>query len=121
MLKQVFLDLGVFIIFFSVLVFFFAEMLCIIDLGNTEFSDIPHIALLKTVPGYPGEEYKYLKKFTAQFITVVRISTGDFNFDESKNLPKFQNFLYWIIWWLIVVVTFIIYMNFIIAEVSNSY
>jgi hypothetical protein len=89
MLKQVFLDLGVFIIFFMVLIFFFAISLSIIDLGNTEYSDIPYIAIIKTIPGYAGEEYKYLTKFLAHFVTVIRISTGDFNFDESKNLPVF--------------------------------
>ena len=96
-------------------------MLGIIDIGNSEFSDVPAIALLKTIPGYAGEEYKYLSKFLALFITVIRISTGDFNFDESKNLNPFLNCVYWVIWWIIVIITFIIYMNFIIAEASNSY
>ena len=89
MLKQVVIDLGVFILFFMILVFFFALSLSIIDLGNSEYSSIPHIALIKTIPGYAGEEYKYLTKFIAHFITVIRIGTGDFNFDESKNLPIF--------------------------------
>jgi hypothetical protein len=96
-------------------------MLGIIDIGGMEYSELPQIALLKTIPGYPGEEFKYLPKFMALFITVIRISTGDFNFDESKQLDEFLNWIYWIIWFIIVIVTFIVYMNFIIAEVSNSY
>jgi hypothetical protein len=89
MLRQVVIDLGVFILFFMILVFFFALSLSIIDLGNSEYSSIPAVAIIKTVPGYAGEEYKYLTKFLAHFITVIRIATGDFNFDDSKNLPVF--------------------------------
>ena len=46
---------------------------------------------------------------------------GDFDFDASTYLTQQENTIYWIIWLLVVVLTCIVFLNFIIAEVSNSY
>ena len=66
-------------------------------------------------------EYRYLGKFMGHFCTVIRISIGDFNFDSVNKLPKFENLLYWFLWYVVVTVTCIVFLNFIIAEVSASY
>ena len=70
---------------------------------------------------YPGIEYKYINMFTAHFLSVIRISIGDFNFDQATQLNEFQNILFWLVWFFIVIVQCIIFLNFIIAEVSASY
>lgn len=54
-------------------------------------------------------------------MNVIRISIGDFQFDSSNALNDFENRLFWIIWMVIVLVTCIVFLNFIIAEVSASY
>ena len=54
-------------------------------------------------------------------MTVLRISLGDFNFEAPTLLDSFDNILFWIIWVVIVIMTCIIFLNFIIAEVSSSY
>ena len=46
---------------------------------------------------------------------------GDFDFDASKYLTPQENALFWIIWLMVVVMTCIIFLNFIIAEASASY
>ena len=52
---------------------------------------------------------------------MLRISLGDFDFGESTKLNSFDNSLYWITWLFLVTLTCIIFLNFIIAEVSESY
>ena len=52
---------------------------------------------------------------------IMRMSIGDFNFDASTYLPPYQNYLYWMVYFLSTFLTCIIFMNFIIAEVGASY
>ena len=51
----------------------------------------------------------------------MRISLADFDFSESSMLEPFPNTIYWIMWACIVYLTSIVFLNFIIAEVSDSY
>ena len=54
-------------------------------------------------------------------MSTLRIAMGDFDFGAANFLTPAENALYWIIWLMVVVMTCIIFLNFIIAEVSNSY
>ena len=49
------------------------------------------------------------------------MSLGDFDFAASTYLSVFDQKVFWFIFLISVVVTNIIFMNFIIAEVSSSY
>jgi hypothetical protein len=49
------------------------------------------------------------------------MALGDFDFDASYYLSDAENWLYWVTWFQVVVITCIIFLNFIIAEASNSY
>ena len=49
------------------------------------------------------------------------MSMGDFGFDSANLLDDPENGIYWAVWLLIVVITNIIFLNFIIAEASASY
>lgn len=51
----------------------------------------------------------------------MRISMGDYDFDGANDLKDVENIVYWICWLLMVTITCIIFLNFIIAEASNSY
>lgn len=51
----------------------------------------------------------------------LRISMGDYEFDGANELTPEENWIYWFCWIIIVVVTNIIFLNFIIAEASNTY
>jgi multisubunit Na+/H+ antiporter MnhE subunit len=46
---------------------------------------------------------------------------GDFDFDAANFLTPAENHLYWAIWLMIVLLTCIVFLNFIIAEASASY
>jgi hypothetical protein len=59
--------------------------------------------------------------FVGNIMSTFRMSLGDFDFDASKELLPHINIIFWVIWLLIVVVTNIIFLNFIIAEASESY
>ena len=49
------------------------------------------------------------------------MSLGDFDFTAAILLDPFYNIIYWIMWISIVSMTCVIFLNFIIAEVSSSY
>uniref|UniRef100_A0A7S3FXQ9 Ion transport domain-containing protein n=1 Tax=Strombidium rassoulzadegani TaxID=1082188 RepID=A0A7S3FXQ9_9SPIT len=53
--------------------------------------------------------------------TTLRLSLGDYDFSASNYLTVEENHLYWILWFLVLVITNIIFLNFIIAEASASY
>ena len=52
---------------------------------------------------------------------MLRMSTGDHDFAMIAALSVYEAHMYWVIWLLITLVFFIIFMNFIIADVSESY
>ena len=54
-------------------------------------------------------------------MNVLRVSLGDFDFAAIDFLTDSESTLFWIIWFLIVLFSNIIFLNFIIAEASASY
>ena len=76
---------------------------------------------MRTTIKYPGVEYKYLSYFFSNILTVTRISLGDFDFSPATKLDPFYNIIFWIIWFMIVLFTCIVFLNFVIAEVQSSY
>lgn len=49
------------------------------------------------------------------------MSLGDFDVGAASNLKPLEAKIYWIVWFFVVFVTCIVFLNFIIAEVSASY
>ena len=66
-------------------------------------------------------ENKVIGRFMGYFLTVLRISLGDFQFDASQYLESEENIMFWIMWGFMVVISCIIFLNFIIAETGKSY
>jgi len=54
-------------------------------------------------------------------ITTFRMSLGGFDWGASKAAIANIERIYWGIWFIIVLITNIIFLNFIIAEASESY
>ena len=55
-------------------------------------------------------------------MSTLRLSMGDFQaIEPSIFLEVHENYIFWVLWLLVVVVTCIIFLNFIIAEASASY
>lgn len=69
----------------------------------------------------PNSEYQKIGLFFGYIFSTLRVSIGDFDFDGANYLKPKENMLYWIIWLVVVIVTCIIFLNFIIAEASASY
>jgi len=121
MVKQVFLDLRVFLLFFAILLLMFGIVFSVLDLRQYSFSDDPDVRAVALESSYSGQEFVKINKFVANMLAVYRISLGDFDFGASIVLDDFQNALFWLFWTLIVTVTCIVFLNFIIAEVGASY
>jgi hypothetical protein len=69
----------------------------------------------------PMLEYHHIGLLFGYFISTLRMSLGDFDFAGSIYLSAEENYLYWAMWFLVVLMTCIVFLNFIIAEASNSY
>lgn len=121
MMAQVMYDLKAFMLFYLVICFMFCMLLGVVDLDNFEFSDKEKTRAKKAGVEYPDMEYRFIGKFMGHFNTVIRISVGDFNFEAVNQMPQFENLLYWFLWYVILTVTCVVFLNFIIAEVSASY
>ena len=70
---------------------------------------------------YHGSEYKIIGKWWGNVLTLLRISLGDFSFESSQYLEEEENFMFWLLWLLMVFIANIIFLNFIIAETGKSY
>ena len=91
-------------LFFSILIVMFSAVFDVIAMND-------------------AKEYKYLGPFMGNVMTTLRLSLGDFDFGvlEGDTLNVKQHWLFWIIWVIMVIFSALIFLNFIIAEVSNSY
>jgi len=148
MLTNVIYDLRIFLGFYSILILMFSLHLGIIGIGNPYipggFKDVYNPdpkeetteagatkRLLKPKPSgtskeidlteSPISEYSQIGLAPTYLITTLRMSMGDFGFDAANMLSDPLNGIYWAIWLIIVVVTNIIFLNFIIAEACSSY
>jgi hypothetical protein len=104
MIINVVYDLQVFLLFFFILILMFSAIFDVISKNE-------------------APEYKHLGPFFGNFMTTLRLSLGDFDFNVliGDKLSAKQHWLFWIIWVLMVLFSALIFLNFIIAEVSNSY
>lgn len=124
MLGQVTQDLTSFLTFYIILIWLAGLVYNVIGMASLDNTDETLSELKRSksrTTSYPGVEYKHLPYWIRQPIASMRISLGDFDFSESAMLDEAPNFIYWVIWILIVYLTSIVFLNFIIAEVSDSY
>ena len=151
MLTNVIYDLRIFMFFYSILIVMFALHLGILGIGNPyvpgiyqdkyyPYQEDDNSAEAATrrflkpkgagkgnkgsgddAANSPIAEYNQINLATAYLITTLRMSMGDFGFDTANMLSPPLNGIYWAIWLIIVVVTNIIFLNFIIAEACSSY
>ena len=104
MIISVVIDLRVFLLFYTILIVMFS-------------------AIFDVIAKNDAKEYDHLGPFMGNVMTTLRLSLGDFDFGvlEGDKLNAKQHWLFWIIWVLMVIFSALIFLNFIIAEVSNSY
>lgn len=69
----------------------------------------------------PSSEDKYLGiGFVRYFAVALRNSIGDYDFDSMISEPDYI-WLQWLIWLFVIFIGNVVFMNFIIAVVSDSY
>jgi hypothetical protein len=122
MIYTVISDLKVFLLFFTILVVLFGQIFAVLGVGNQKFKGS---ALYEYVQeggdDIPFGEYEQIGLFWGTLFSTLRISMGDFDFGAANFLTPAENRIYWLIWLCVVVMTCIIFLNFIIAEASASY
>ena len=62
-----------------------------------------------------------MSMFFGNFLSALRIAFGDFDFEASILLTREKNWLFWFCWFTIVLVTCLIFLNYVIAEASACY
>ena len=71
---------------------------------------------------YREEYLGILPPFVSNFIEVFRVSMGDYPSAEiAIELQAAGNYAFWVVFLVILILNNIIFLNFVIAEASNSY
>ena len=120
MIKNVIDGLGPFLLFYLILTLMCSNILSILGLDNYSAEQ------LEQWDGPPpGAEYRALLeadlRIVANFLAIIRYSLGDFQFESVQQLDQYQGIVFWLMWIFMVTLTCVIFLNFIIAEVSQSY
>ena len=69
-----------------------------------------------------AKDYYAIGLHFGQVLWTFRMSVGDNSLIEAaKKLDGPENKLFWILWLIAVVVTMVVFLNFIVAEASGSY
>jgi hypothetical protein len=90
--------------------------------------DFPYPEIFNDLEGFGGGngllmwEYLFLPKYLAYILSTFNVSLGNFDFAPQQALTTAsENQLYWVLWLIVLFMTNIIFLNFIIAEASESY
>lgn len=120
MIRSVIYDLRIFLIFYIILIFMFSLVMGVLGFQNfTSDQETWEGMLAKN--NYPGIEYSEIGRFFANIITIIRMSMGDFDVNAVVYMDKTSSKIFWFMWIIIVLVTAVIFLNFIVAEASASY
>lgn len=67
--------------------------------------------------------YRKIGLFSGNILATLRLSMGDSDFNclYDETLNQAQHYLFWITWVVMTIFSALIFLNFIIAEVCNSY
>ena len=103
MIRAVLYDLRVFCLFFAIVILSFSGVLDVFGRNGSE-------------------EYQDVGPVMANIFATLRLSLGDFDFTliEEQELFAMQ-LLFWFVWIGMVFFSSLVFLNFIIAEVGNSY
>lgn len=129
MLSQVIFQLRIFMTFFLILCLLFSLMFGVLGIGNAAIpGDFKEVFEDPDNPGKlsreaPNAEFRQVGMFMGNFIQTIRVATGDFAIIDSAVFIKEreESIIFWIIWFFTVLVACVIFLNFIVAEASESY
>ena len=120
MLSEVIYDLRVFLLFYVILISFFSQIFAVLGLGNDY--DKKYTGDSFVDPKGAAQEYKSIGLHLGEFFWTFRMSLGDFSaIGAIKSLSKIDNQIFWLMWIWTVIVTCIIFLNFVVCEACASY
>jgi len=71
---------------------------------------------------YPGSEYHNVGIFWGNIFSTIRLSMGDYVVtDLAQYLNSTDIYLFWLVWVIHMIITCVIFLNFIVAEACQSY
>ena len=115
MITEVVYDLRIFLVFYIILLAAFCNIFAVLGIGNYTGDGV--IDRNKN-----GKEYEAIGLHLGEFLWTFKISLGDFSvINPSKSLTKIENRIFWVTWVLCVLITCIIFLNFVVAEACASY
>ena len=135
MLSNVFGDLRPFMLFYTILIVMLGQLYAVLGLGNvlhkeTEFSKSYLESYNKAVKeddisnisDMPGVEYYHLGLWVGEILWTLRISIGDNSaIGPASVLDTAENIIFWFCFFTTVFASNIVFLNFIVAEASNTY
>ena len=67
-------------------------------------------------------EYYHIKGFFKNYFAIIRLSVADFGLTSAVSyMNEVDSYIFWVMWIVIMISTCVIFLNFIVSEVSNSY
>lgn len=120
MITNVIYDLRIFLFFYFILILLFSQLFAVVGLGNRNLRT--DLSPSKREDLELALDYNTIGLHAGEFMWTLRMSMGDFAaIDESMSLQEAENITFWLLWLATVIVTCIIFLNFIVAEASASY
>lgn len=129
MLSQVIYQLRIFITFYFILQFLFSLILGILGIGNVKVpGNFRDVFYKKDAPdgwsdAAPNYEYHQIGLLWGNLVQEIRISMGDFAILDCVKYIKDpeDSIVFWLMWFAMVLVSAIVFLNFVVAEATNSY
>jgi hypothetical protein len=118
MIQNVIYDLRIFMMFYLILIALFCQIFAILGLGNESVLD--KIDFID--PEGSAAEYQAVGLHWGEFLWTFRLSLGDFSaVGATSHLTEIEMAIFWLMWMMTVIVTCIIFLNFVVAEACASY
>ena len=119
MIQNVIYDLRIFLFFYLILIALFCQIFGILGLGNPYQADSSHDFI---DPKGPAKEYQAVGLHWGEFLWTFRLSLGDFSaVGAAGKLSSIEMKIFWLMWMMTVIITSIIFLNFVVAEACASY
>ena len=126
MLNNVVYNIRIFVNIYLIMLFLFSLMFGVLGLGNHKIPGSYRKKYLK-VDGtldddHPYHVYSFVGDMIGNLVECLKISLGEYSIiGVSDYLDKRENTTFWFLWFLILITTLIVFLNFLVAETTNSY
>lgn len=123
MITNVIYDLRIFLLFYLILIALFCQIFAVLGLGNQfQIDEKPEGFESSVTQEGPAKEYQAVGLHIGEFLWTFRLSLGDFSaVGATGDLNKIEMQVFWVMWMMTVIVTCIIFLNFVVAEACASY